>query len=57
MEEEHQELHQVVVHVAFLLLRADDVGWVVRLVLVHRQVFVEREEAKLEEVLHYNRHL
>lgn len=50
MEEESQQLHQVVVDVAVLLLHADDVGRVIRFVLV-QLVLVEGEEAKLEEVL------
>ena len=51
MKEEGQELNQVVVDVAVLLLHADDVRRVVRFVPVNLQVLVEGEESKLEEVL------
>lgn len=51
MEEESQQLHQVVVDVAVLLLHADDVGRVIRFVLIHPRVLVEGEKAKLEEIL------
>ena len=51
MKEEGQELNQVVVDVAILLLHTDDVRRVVRFVLVNLLVLVEGEESKLEEVL------
>ena len=50
MEEEGQELNEVIVGVAVLLLHTDDVGRVVRLGLL-RLHLVEGEEAELEEVL------
>ena len=54
MKEESQQLHQVIVNVALLLLHADDVRGVERLALVHLNVLVEWEEAKLEEVFDHN---
>lgn len=53
MEEKGQQLDQVVVDVTILLLHADDVGRVIRFVLVDL-VLVEGEKAKLEEVLDDN---
>lgn len=50
MEKQHQQLNQVIVHVSFFLLCADDVGRMVRLPLVDFQVLVEWEKAELEEV-------
>ena len=57
MEEECQQLDEVVEHVGVLLLHPDDVGWVVRLVLVQFHILVPGEEPKLEEVLDHNGHL
>lgn len=53
MEEKSQQLDQVVVDVTILLLHADNVGRVIRFVLVDL-VLVEGEEAKLKEVLDDN---
>lgn len=49
--EQGQQLQQVVEDVAVLLLHPQDVGGVERLGAVHLQLLVEREKAKLEEVL------
>lgn len=50
MEKESQQLDQVVVDIAVLLLHADDVGRVIG--FIHGNlVLVEGKEAKLEEVL------
>jgi len=51
VEEEGQQLDEIVVDVAVLLLHPDDVGRVERLVLLLLHL-VEGEEAKLEEVLY-----
>ena len=57
VEEECQQLDEVVEHIGVLLLHPDDVGWVVRLVLVQFHILVPGEEPILEEVLDHNRHL
>lgn len=54
VEEQNKKLDQVIVYVAFFLLCANEVWGMVGLVLIHCKVLVEREEAKLEEVLDYN---
>lgn len=51
VEEQCKELDQVVVHITLFLLCANDVWGMIGPVLVHSQFLVEREEAKLEEVL------
>lgn len=56
MEKESQQLNEVVVDVAVLLLDANDVGRVVGFVPV-QLVLVEGKEAKLEEVLDDDGHL
>ncbi len=54
MEEEREQLHQVVVHVALFLLHADDVGGVEGFGSVQLYALVKWKEAELEEVLdHY----
>lgn len=37
--------------VTFLLLHTNDIRWVIWFILIYLRVLVEREEAKLEEVL------
>lgn len=54
MKEKSQQLHEVIVHIALLLLHTDDVWGVEGLALVHLNVLVEWEEAKLEEVFNHN---
>ncbi len=50
MEKQRQQLNQVIEHVSFFLLCADDVGRMVRLPLVDFQVLVKWEKTELEEV-------
>lgn len=54
VEEQCKELDQVIVHITFFLLSANDVWGVIGPVLIHSEFLVEREEAKLEEVLDNN---
>lgn len=54
VEEQCKKLDQVVVHITFFLLCANDVWRVIGSVLIHSEFLVEREEAKLEEVLDDN---
>lgn len=57
MEKEGQQLDQVIVDVAILLLNTDDVWRVERLGPVQLQVLIERKKPKLEEVFDHNGNL
>lgn len=50
VEEESQQLDQIIVDITIFLLHTNDVWRVIRFILIYL-VLVEREEAKLEEVL------